>query len=66
MSDNVAVELPGGRVRAAVQPCPHMKRITLPKILRSLETMAARGRDRPRVAERARRRVERMLAGRTS
>jgi quinolinate synthase len=39
-----------------------MKRITLPKILRSLETMEHRVEVDPEVGERARRAVERMLA----
>jgi quinolinate synthase len=38
-----------------------MKRITLPKILRSLETMTHRIEIEPEVAERAARAVERML-----
>jgi quinolinate synthase len=42
--------------------CPHMKRITLPKILRALQAMEHRGQVDPAVAERARRAVERMLA----
>ena len=39
-----------------------MKRITLPEILRSLQTMEHRVEVEPAVAERARRAVERMLA----
>jgi quinolinate synthase len=42
--------------------CPHMKRITLPKILRSLVTLEHRVEVAPEVASRARRAVERMLA----
>jgi quinolinate synthase len=48
-----------------VQPCnlcPHMRRITLPKILHALETMTPRIEIEPAVAERARRAVERMTA----
>ncbi|HMD02522.1 MAG TPA: quinolinate synthase NadA [Candidatus Baltobacteraceae bacterium] len=48
-----------------VQPCnlcPHMRRITLPKILRALETMSPQIEIDPLVAERARRAVERMTA----
>ena len=41
--------------------CPHMKRITLPKILRSLETLLYPVVIEPAVAEHARRAVERML-----
>ncbi|HEX6199518.1 MAG TPA: quinolinate synthase NadA, partial [Thermoanaerobaculia bacterium] len=62
MSDNVAVEHPGVEFVRPCNLCPHMKRITLPKILRSLETMTHEVTVAPEVAERARRAVERMLA----
>src|SRR5665213_1479329 len=39
MSDNVAVEYPDVEFVRPCNLCPHMKRITLPKILHSLETM---------------------------
>src|SRR6185295_13321808 len=39
MSDNVAVEYPDVEFIRPCNLCPHMKRITLPKILRSLQTM---------------------------
>ena len=42
--------------------CPHMKRITLAKIRRSLETMTTEVVVDGAVAERARRSVDRMLA----
>ena len=42
--------------------CPHMKRITLPKILHSLQTMTTEVVVDPEVARRARLSVERMLA----
>jgi quinolinate synthase len=42
--------------------CPHMKRITLPKIRRALETMTYEVTVDPVIAERARRSVERMMA----
>jgi len=42
--------------------CPHMRRITLPKILRALETMTPQIEIDTAVAERARRAVERMTA----
>jgi quinolinate synthase len=42
--------------------CPHMKRITLPKIRGALETMTHNVTVDPEVAERARRAVERMMA----
>ncbi len=42
--------------------CPHMRRITLPKILRALETMAPQIAIDPAIAVRARAAVERMTA----
>jgi len=42
--------------------CPHMRRITLPKILRALETLEPRIEIDPAVAVRARRAVERMTS----
>ncbi len=62
MSDNVAVEFPDVEFVRPCNLCPHMKRITLPKILRSLQTMETRVEVAPEVAERGRRAVERMLA----
>jgi quinolinate synthase len=62
MSDNVAVELPEVEFIRPCNLCPHMKRITLPKILRSLQTMEHRVEVDPAVAARARQAVERMLA----
>jgi len=62
MSDNVAVELPDVEFVRPCNLCPHMKRITLPKILRSLETLETRVEVDPEVAARARQAVERMLA----
>jgi quinolinate synthase len=62
MSDNVAVDYPDVEFVRPCNLCPHMKRITLPKILRSLETMETKVEVEPEVAGRARRAVERMLA----
>jgi quinolinate synthase len=62
MSDNVAVELPDVEFIRPCNLCPHMKRITLPKILRSLETLEHRVEVDPEVGARARLAVERMLA----
>jgi quinolinate synthase len=62
MSDNVAAEHPNVEFIRPCNLCPHMKRITLPKILRSLETMETRVEVEPAMAARARRAVERMLA----
>ncbi len=62
MSDNVAAELPDVEFVRPCNLCPHMKRITLPKILKALQTMSPQVEVDPAVAERARRAVERMLA----
>jgi len=66
MSDNVSVEFPDIEFVRPCNLCPHMKRITLPKILRSLETLEHRVEIELTVAERARRAVERMLEVRPS
>ena len=62
MSDKVAVEFPDTEFVRPCNLCPHMKRITLPKILRSLETMSVEVTVDPAIAARARASVERMLA----
>ncbi len=62
MSDNVAVEYPDVEFVRPCNLCPHMKRITLPKILHSLQTMTHEVTVDPTVAARARAAVERMLA----
>lgn len=62
MSDNVAVEYPDVDFVRPCNLCPHMKRITLPKILHSLETMTVEVAVDPAIAARARQSVERMLA----
>ncbi|HEX4534968.1 MAG TPA: quinolinate synthase NadA, partial [Rhizomicrobium sp.] len=62
MSDNVAVEFPDVEFVRPCNLCPHMKRITLPGILRSLETMTYEVTVDPLIADRARAAVERMLA----
>jgi len=61
MSDNVAVEYPDVELVRPCNLCPHMKRITLPKILRSLRDMTWAVEVEPEVARRARRAVDRML-----
>ncbi len=61
MSDNVAVEHPDVEFVRPCSLCPHMKRITLPKILKSLQTLEHAVEVSPAVATRARRAVERML-----
>ncbi|HYO14432.1 MAG TPA: quinolinate synthase NadA [Thermoanaerobaculia bacterium] len=62
MSDNVAVEFPDVEFVRPCNLCPHMKRITLPKILRSLQTMEHEVTVDPAVIDRARLALERMLA----
>jgi quinolinate synthase len=62
MSDNVAVGHPDIEFVRPCNLCPHMKRITLPKIRRALETLTHEVTIDPVVAKGARRAVERMLA----
>jgi quinolinate synthase len=62
MSDNLAAENPAVDFVRPCNLCPHMKRITLEGIVRSLETMEHRVEVDPDIAVRARRAVERMLA----
>jgi quinolinate synthase len=62
MSDNVAVQHPETEFVRPCNLCPHMKRITLPKIRHALETMRHEVTIDPEVAGPARRAVERMLA----
>jgi len=61
MSDNVAAEHPEIEFVRPCNLCPHMKRITLPKILEALENMRYEVTIDPLVAERARKSLERML-----
>jgi quinolinate synthase len=62
MSDNVALQYPDLEFVRPCNLCPHMKRITLPKIRRSLEEMKHEVTVDPAIADRARHAVERMLA----
>lgn len=62
MSDNVAVEYPDVEFIRPCNLCPHMKKITLPKILESLRTLQPRVEIDPTIIDRARGSVERMLA----
>jgi quinolinate synthase len=62
MSDNVAAQHPEVEFVRPCNLCPHMKRITLPKIRHALETMTHEVTIDPAVAAPARRAVERMLA----
>ena len=61
MSDNVAVDAPNTEFVRPCNLCPHMKRITLPKILDSLVFMKEEVTIDPAVAEPARAAVERMI-----
>jgi quinolinate synthase len=62
MSDNVAVQYPDVEFVRPCNLCPYMKRITLPKILRSLQTMEHRVEVAPEVGVRAKLALDRMLA----
>ena len=62
MSDNVADAHPGIDFVRPCNLCPHMKRITLPKVLRSLQTLEHEVLVDPETGARARRALERMLA----
>ena len=61
MSDNVAVEYPDVKFLRPCNLCPHMKRITLPKILHSLRSLEYEIRIDAAIVARARDAVERML-----
>ena len=61
MSDNVAVEAPKVNFVRPCNLCPHMKRITLPKILESLVMLKEEVTVDPAIAGPARAAVERMI-----
>jgi quinolinate synthase len=61
MADNVRAELPDVEIVQPCNLCPHMKRITLAKILDSLLTLREEVSIDPLIAEKARRSVERMI-----
>ena len=61
MADNVQAELPDVAFVKPCNLCPHMKRITLPKILDSLVYLKEEVTVDPAVAAKARRAVERMV-----
>jgi quinolinate synthase len=65
MSDNVAVEYPDIDFVRPCNLCPHMKRITLAGILKSLQTMTTEVVVDPVVSARAKVAIDRMLAIRT-
>ncbi len=62
MSDNVAVENPNVNFVRPCNLCPHMKRITLPGILRALQTGEHEVTIDPEIIRRARAPIDRMLA----
>jgi quinolinate synthase len=62
MSDNVAVLNPATEFVRPCNLCPHMKRISLPKIRASLETLTHEVTIEADIAGPARAAVERMLA----
>lgn len=61
MSDNVAVAHPDVEFIRPCNLCPHMKQITLPRILTALERMQYEVTIDPSIAARGRQAVERML-----
>ncbi|MBL8587334.1 MAG: quinolinate synthase NadA [Methylobacteriaceae bacterium] len=61
MADNVATETQGVEFVRPCNLCPHMKRITLPKILDSLVYLKEEVTIEPGLAARARRSVQRMI-----
>jgi quinolinate synthase len=61
MSHNVQAETPGVEFIRPCNFCPHMKRITLPKVLSALLNMEEEVTVDPAIAERARGAVERMI-----
>ena len=61
MASNVQAEVPGVEFIKPCNLCPHMKRITLPKILDSLVNMTEEVLVDPAIADRARLAVERMV-----
>lgn len=61
MASNIAADLPGVEFIRPCNLCPHMKRITLPKILESLVELRDEVTVDPLVVDRARQAVERMV-----
>lgn len=62
MSDNIAAAHPEMELVRPCQLCPHMKKITLPKVLEALQTEQPEVIIDPDIAARARIAVDRMLA----
>lgn len=61
MADNLAVEFPDVEFVRPCNLCPHMRRITLEKVARSLERLEPRVEVPREIARRARRALDRML-----
>ncbi len=61
MSDNIAAMNPNVEMIGTCQMCPHMKRISLPKILKALQTEGPEVFIDPEISERARKPIQRML-----
>jgi quinolinate synthase len=61
MADNLRSKFPGKHFVSTCQTCPHMKRITLPKVLRALTDEKYEVTVEEETASRARQAVERML-----
>ena len=61
MSDNIAAAHPEMELVRPCQMCPHMKRITLPKILECLQTEQPEVLLDPEIAERSRIPIQKML-----
>jgi quinolinate synthase len=62
MADNIAAEVRDVEFLRPCNLCPHMKRITLDKILHALQTMQFEVKVDPAIAARAKAAVEKMLA----
>ena len=62
MGDNMRSAFPDRKFISTCHTCPHMKKITLPKVLHSLRTMSVEVTVPAEIARRARSAVERMLA----
>lgn len=61
MGSNLAAANPNVKMLGTCQMCPHMKRISLPKILKALQTEQPEVLLDPEIAARARKAVDRML-----
>lgn len=61
MSDNIATANPNVEMVGTCQMCPHMKRISLPKVLKALQTEGPEVEVDADIIERARVPIERML-----